>query len=212
MKKYIISFIIVVIFTYGCSFTTYNINTSLTLDNVTTLVKKHTPNYCNYRGKAGVSIEADQNVSFTILLNKKCNEEVLINVLGALNNPVASIKYEDNKLEVKTQSEENTQAIKEIADNSIFHMISFFKSPVALPKDKSKISFSSSSYIFTDESGDKLYADDKFRIYKYEAGKVVSEYGWDKDEDILNYIKVTSPNGKVTIKFLNKKGWSSKDD
>lgn len=211
MKKYILSLIIVIFFTYGCTVTKYNINTSLTLDDVSSLVRQNTPELCNYRGKASVSIESEQNVSFTILLNKKCNDEVLINVLGALNNPVASIKYENHQLDVKTQSEENTQAIKQIADNSIFHMISFFKSPVALPENDSKISFSNSSYIFTDESGDKIYADDKFRIYKYSAGKVISEYGWDSDEDILKYIKVTSPNGKVTIKFLNKKGWSGRN-
>lgn len=211
MKKYILSLIIVIFFTYGCTVTKYNINTSLTLDDVSSLVRQNTPELCNYRGKASVSIESEQNVSFTILLNKKCNDEVLLNVLGALNNPVASIKYENHQLDVKTQSEENTQAIKQIADNSIFHMISFFKSPVALPKNDSKISFSNSSYIFTDESGDKIYADEKFRIYKYSAGKVISEYGWDSDEDILKYIKVTSPNGKVTIKFLNKKGWSGRN-
>lgn len=211
MRKYIILLVSIVFFTYGCTVTTYNINTSLTVDNLTSLVQKNTPEYCQYRGKAAVSIKAEQNVSFTILLNKKCNDEILINVLGALNNPVASIKYENNQLDVKTQSEENTKAIRQIADNSIFHMISFFKSPVVLPEKDSKISFSNSSYIFTNESGDKIYADDKFRIYKYAAGRVVSEYGWDRDEDILKYITVTSPHGTITVKFLNKKGWSSKD-
>lgn len=211
MKKYIILFAMLLMTTYGCIATRYHINTALTLDNVSSLIEKNTPNYCNYRGKAGVTLDAEQKVSFTILLNKKCNDEVLINVLGALNNPVASIKYEDNKLDVKTQSNENTDEIKKIADNSIFHIISFFKTPRALPDNESKLSFSNSSYIFTDKSGDKIYADDKFRIYKYITGKVTSEYGWGADDNTLNYIKVSSPNGKVMIKFLNKKGWSSKD-
>lgn len=212
MKRYILLFLLTMLLIYGCSIKTYNINSSITLDNATALVKKFTPQYCNYRGRASVKIKAQQNISFTVLLNKKCNEEVLINVLGALNNPVASIKYENNSLDVKTQSQENTEAIKQVADNSIFHIISYFKSPVMLPNEKSSISFTHSSYIFTDESGDKIYVDDSFRIYKYTAGKVIAEYGWQEYENILDYIKVTSPNGEVLVKFLNKNGWSSKDD
>ena len=123
MKKYIITFIIIIFSTYGCVLTKYNIDHSITLDNITTLVAKNTPNYCNYRGKANVTLKGEQKISFTVLLSKKCNDEVLINVLGALNNPVAAIKYENNKVDVKTQSKENTEEIKRIADNSIFHIL-----------------------------------------------------------------------------------------
>ena len=132
-------------------------------------------------------------------------------MLGALNNPVAAIKYENNKVDVKTQSKENTEEIKRIADNSIFHIISFFKIPRALPDENSKLSFSNSSYIFTDKSGDKIYADDKFRIYKYAAGQVETVYEWDREKNILYSIQVASPSGYVNIKFLNKSGWSDKD-
>ena len=198
MKKYIITLIIIMFSTYGCVFTKYNINHSLSLDNITTLVKKETPKFCNYRGKANVTLKGEQKISFTILLSKKCNDEVLINVLGALNNPVAS--------------KENTEEIKRIADNSIFHIISFFKTPRALPDENSKLSFSNSSYIFTDKSGDKIYADDKFRIYKYTTGQVETIYEWDREKDILYSIQVASPSGYVNIKFLNKSGWSDKDE
>lgn len=211
MKKYIITFIIIMFSTYGCVLTKYNIDHSITLDNITTLVAKNTPNYCNYRGKANVTLKGEQKISFTVLLSKKCNDEVLINVLGALNNPVAAIKYENNKVDVKTQSKENTEEIKRIADNSIFHIISFFKIPRALPDENSKLSFSNSSYIFTDKSGDKIYADDKFRIYKYAAGQVETVYEWDREKNILYSIQVASPSGYVNIKFLNKSGWSDKD-
>ncbi len=86
MKRYILLFLLTMLLIYGCSIKTYNINSSLTLDNATALVKKFTPQYCNYRGRASVKIKAQQNISFTVLLNKKCNEEVLINVFDEIEN------------------------------------------------------------------------------------------------------------------------------
>ncbi len=192
----------------GCIVTTYNIDKTLTLENAAALSIKNTPNLCSYRGRAAVKIEGTQNISFSVLLNKKCNDDALINVLGALNNPLASIRYENKKLEVQTQSPQNTNDIKNIADKSIFHIISFFKTPQRVPdSNEYTISFNKSSYIFTDKSGTKLYADDKFRLYKYVTGNITSEYIWDENENILKTIIVTAPEGKVSVRFLNKTGW-----
>ena len=211
MKRfYIITFCVLLLsISSGCSITKYHINTTLTLENAAALTVKNTPNLCSYRGRAAVSIESQQNISFSVLLNKKCNDDALINVLGALNNPLASIRYENKKIEVHTQSQQNTEDIKKIADNSIFHIISFLKTPQRVPDASNyTISFSKSSYIFTEKDGTQLYADDKFRLYKYVTGNVTSEYMWDKEENILKAITVTAPEGKVTVKFINKSGWS----
>lgn len=195
----------------GCSVTRYHIDSSLNLENAAALTVKNTPNLCSYRGRAAVSIEGQQNISFSVLLNKKCNNDALINVLGALNNPLASIRYENKKLEVQTQSSQNTEDIKKIADKSIFHIISFFKTPQRVPDASSyTIVFGKSSYIFTEKDGTKLYADDKFRLYKYITGNITAEYMWDKEDNILKAITVTAPEGKVTVKFLNKSGWGTK--
>ena len=112
---------------------------------------------------------------------------------------------------MQTQSPQNTEDIKRIADKSIFHIISFFKTPQRVPDASNYIiDFSNSSYIFTEKDGTKLYADDKFRLYKYITGNITSEYIWDREENILKAITVTAPEGNVTIRFLNKTGWSSK--
>lgn len=213
MKRFYIitACIILLSISSGCSLTKYHIDTALTLENAAALTVKNTPNLCSYRGRAAVSIEGQQNLSFSILLNKKCNDDALINVLGALNNPLASIRYENKKIEVQTQSPQNTEDIKRIADKSIFHIISFFKTPQRVPDASNyTIDFSNSSYIFTEKDGTKLYADDKFRLYKYITGNITSEYIWDREENILKAITVTAPEGNVTIRFLNKTGWSSK--
>ncbi len=212
-KKSIILVLSILTLLYGCSIVTYNINSNLSIDNVTEMIKKNSPQLCNYRGKASVELSGRQHVSFNILLNKKCNNEALINVLGALNSPIAFIKYENNKVDVQTQSRENTEAIKQVADNSIFHIISYFRTTHTIPDSVSyDISYTNSSYIFTDKSGNKIYADDKFRIYKYTEGQIVSKYIWHKEKNILEAIKVISPEGVVTVKFLNKKGWKHQDD
>ena len=111
MKRfYIIAVCIMLLSTSsGCSFSRYHIDSSLTLENAAALTVKNTPNLCSYRGRAAVSIEDQQTISFSILLNKKCNDDALINVLGALNNPLASIRYENKKLQVQTQSPQNTE-------------------------------------------------------------------------------------------------------
>lgn len=213
MKRFYIitACIILLSISSGCSLTKYHIDTALTLENAAALTAKNTPNLCSYRGRAAVSIEGQQNLSFSILLNKKCNDDALINVLGALNNPLASIRYENKKIEVQTQSPQNTEDIKRIADKSIFHIISFFKTPQRVPDASNyTIDFSNSSYIFTEKDGTKLYADDKFRLYKYITGNITSEYIWDREENILKAITVTAPEGNVTVRFLNKTGWSSK--
>lgn len=213
MKRFYIitACIILLSISSGCSLTKYHIDTALTLENAAALTVKHTPNLCSYRGRAAVNIEGQQNLSFSILLNKKCNDDALINVLGALNNPLASIRYENKKIEVQTQSPQNTEDIKRIADKSIFHIISFFKTPQRVPDASNyTIDFSNSSYIFTEKDGTKLYADDKFRLYKYITGNITSEYIWDREENILKAITVTAPEGNVTVRFLNKTGWSSK--
>ena len=213
MKRFYIitACIILLSISSGCSLTKYHIDTALTLENAAALTVKNTPNLCSYRGRAAVSIEGQQNLSFSILLNKKCNDDALINVLGALNNPLASIRYENKKIEVQTQSPQNTEDIKNIADKSIFHIISFFKTPQRVPDASNyTIDFSNSSYIFTEKDGTKLYADDKFRLYKYITGNITSEYIWDREENILKAITVTAPEGNVTVRFLNKTGWSSK--
>lgn len=214
MRKYYIITVCIslLLLSSGCTLTRYHIDSSLSLENAAALTVKNTPNLCSYRGRAAVSIEGQQNISFSVLLNKKCNDDALINVLGALNNPLASIRYENKKLEVQTQSPQNTEDIKKIADKSIFHIISFFKTPQRLPDASNyTINFGKSSYIFTEKDGTRLYADDKFRLYKYVTGNITSEYMWDKDENILKAITVTAPEGKVTVKFLNKSGWSSKN-
>lgn len=213
MKKFYIITVCIIILSISssCSLTKYHIDTALTLENAAALTVKNTPNLCSYRGRAAVSIEGQQNISFSVLLNKKCNDDALINVLGALNNPLASIRYENKKIEVQTRSQQNTEDIKQIADKSIFHIISFFKTPQRVPDASNyTIDFSNSSYIFTEKDGTKLYADDKFRLYKYITGNITSEYIWDREENILKAITVTAPEGNVTVKFLNKTGWSSK--
>ena len=131
MKKFYIITVCIMLLSIssGCSLKRYHIDTSLTLESAAALTVKNTPNLCSYRGRAAISIEGQQNISFSILLNKKCNDDALINVLGALNNPLASIRYENKKLEVQTQNPQNTEDIKKIADKSIFHIISFFKTP-----------------------------------------------------------------------------------
>lgn len=213
MKNFYITTVCIILLSIssGCSLTNYHIDNSLTIENAAALTVKNTPNLCSYRGRAVVSLEEQQSISFSVLLNKKCNDDALINVLGALNNPLASIRYENKKLEVQTRSNQNSEDIKKIADKSIFHIISFFKTPQRVPNASSyTITFSNSSYIFTEKDGTKLYADDKFRLYKYVYGNITSEYLWDKDDNILKAITVTAPEGKVTVKFLNKTGWSSK--
>lgn len=213
MKKFYIITVCIMLLSIssGCSLKKYHIDTSLTLESAAALTVKNTPNLCSYRGRAAISIESQQNISFSILLNKKCNDDALINVLGALNNPLASIRYENKKLEVQTQNPQNTEDIKKTADKFIFHIISFFKTPQRVPDATNyTITFSSSSYIFTEKDGTKLYADDKFRLYKYVTGSIISEYMWDKEENILKAVTVTAPEGKVTVKFLNKSGWSIK--
>lgn len=193
---------------YGCSIKKYNIDTSMTLDSLATLVAEKTPALCSYRGKAAVSIKGSQNISFSVLLNKKCNNDTLINVLGALNNPLASIKYENKNIEVYTQNQQNSEDIKNIADKFIFHIISFLKTPQIIPDNSQySISFNNSSYIFTSKSGTKIYADDKFRLYKYITGSITAEYIWDEN-NILKSIIVNAPEGSVAVHFLNKTGWS----
>lgn len=210
IKFLLLSLLSFVLF-YGCAITTYNINHDLTMDNLSALISKESPKYCSYRGKASVVFDGSQKISFTMLLNKKCNNDALINVLGALNSPVASIKYEDNKVEVNTQSKENTEEIKRVADNSIFHIISYFQPSHTIPDSTYKLFYTTSSYIFTSKSGTKIYVDDKFRIYKYKEGDIVSEYFWSKNNNFLESVKISSPSGEVTVKFLNKNGWSTKD-
>ncbi|MDE7315426.1 MAG: hypothetical protein K2N11_06955 [Mucispirillum sp.] len=95
MKRFYIITVCIVFLSISssCSLTRYHINTSLTLESAAALTVKNTPNLCSYRGRAAISIEDQQNISFSVLLNKKCNDDALINVLGALNNPLASISY-----------------------------------------------------------------------------------------------------------------------
>ncbi len=210
--KSIILVLSILILTYGCAVFTQNIDNTLSPDNIIESIKANSPVYCSYRGKASVDLKGQQQVSFTVLLNKKCSNEALINVLGALNSPIAYIKYENNQVDVQTQSHENTEAIKRVADNSIFHIISYFKTSHTIPDSTNyKLTFSNSAYIFTDNSGNKIYADDKFRINKYVEGSIISEYGWDKNSHMLEYIRIISPEGTVRVKFLNKKGWKTQD-
>ncbi len=106
MKNFYITTVCIILLSIssGCSLTNYHIDNSLTLENAAALTVKNTPNLCSYRGRAVVNLEEQQSISFSVLLNKKCNDDALINVLGALNNPLASIRYENKKLEVQTRS------------------------------------------------------------------------------------------------------------
>ena len=95
---------------------------------------------------------------------------------------------------------------------SLHYFISLVSPLIAFFQIKKNKLQSNSSYIFTDKSGDKIYADDKFRIYKYTTGQVETIYEWDREKDILYSIQVASPSGYVNIKFLNKSGWRGKDE
>lgn len=209
LKKFPYIIIVLIFLAGGCSVKTYNIDTSVNLDNAISLAGKNTPNLCSYKGKVAVNIEAEQNVSFSALLNKKCNDDMIINILGALNNPVAMIKYENKYLKVTSQNKQHEEDIREIANNSILYIIKFLKSPQLQPaSDMYNISYDKSSYIFSNQDITILFADENFRLYKYVDNGITAEYMWDEERDILKSIIITSPHGKISVRFLNKAGWS----
>ncbi len=204
-------FILLLIIFSGCAKYSYNIDSSLNIEDIALLSLENTPEICSYKGKASVIIEGDENASFTILLNKKCNDDALISILGAFNSPVVTIKYENGIIDVEANNQENAEYVKDIADKFIFYVIGFFKSPKSIPDIYNyKIYYNNSSYIFKDKFNNEIYADDKFRLYKYIENSTISEYIWD-DENILKSIIVDRKEMKVTVKFLNKNGWSKED-
>lgn len=205
----IVSFAILIIFS-GCSAKKYNIDKTIPFDNVTNLIEKNTPKLCSYKGRSSVKIEQVEDISFSILLNKKCNSDTTINILGALNQIIATIKYENGIITVITNDMTQTDTIKNIADSYIYNITTALKTPPALPNHKYKISYNNSSYIFKDSNNITLYADDRFRIYRKVKDYIISEYIWD-DNNFLKGVVLQIPDVKLTIKFLNKTGWSDND-
>lgn len=208
MKK-ISVLIAIIVLSYGCAVKTARINSSLNIDNAVTAAKENTPNLCSYRGRISVTINAERTVSFYGLLNKKCNDDALINILGAMNSPIAKITYQDKKVSVETPSKEDTMEIQRLADNYVFHIVNFFKTPLDIPDTESySLSFASDAYVFSRGISDKIFADENFRLFKYISGHIKTEYVW--SGDFLKEISVSSDNGAVSVKFLNKNGWSDK--
>lgn len=211
MKKILLFLTAAVLFLNGCAAKVYNIQQDIDIFTLIENVKKSTPSLCSYRGRTVITLETDRKISFSSLINKKCNSDTLITILGAFNNPAAEIKYWNKKVTIKTPSNENTEALQRIADESLFHVISFFKSPYYLPRsDEYKLAYTKDSYVFINENGDKIFADENFKLYKYIQGDIIVEYKW--DNDFLSAMEIESNEMKLKIKFYTKDGWRGENN
>lgn len=207
MKLKIILLVLLLSFVInGCAVKTANIQKDLNIYTILDFIKQSNPSLCSYRGRTAVTVETDRKITFSTLINKKCSDDTLINILGAFNNPVAEIKYWNKEVTIKTPSNENTDALKQIADETLFHVISFLKSPYIIPNaNEYTLSYSKDAYVFTDTNGNKILADENFKLIKYIQGSVIAEYEW--EEDFIKSITVSSNNIKLKIKFFTKNGW-----
>lgn len=211
MKKIILFLAAAVLFLNGCAAKVYNIQQDIDIYTLIENVKKNTPSLCSYRGRTVITIETDRKISFSSLINKKCNSDTLITILGAFNNPAAEIKYWNGKVTIKTPNDENTEALQRIADESLFHVISFFKSPYYIPQpEEYKLVTTKDSYLFVNENGDKIYADENFKLYKYIQGNIFVEYEW--DENFLSAMQIKAGDIKIKIKFYTKNGWHGENN
>ena len=214
LLKYVLICIGIFFIFTGCASkkVTYNINTSLNIHNVTKNIVDNTPTFCSYRGKVAVTagINDGEKKSFSGLLNKDCNNNALLRVLGPFNVPVAEISYKNKVINIKTSSKEQTEAIKNIADESIFQIINFIKIPFLLPNSLTyKLSYNDKAYVFTDEIGNYIEADESFKVVKIKYGDITLDYIWE-----YNFVKeVLVTSGKLYLKtrFFTAEGWSNKN-
>lgn len=208
--KYILLFLVLVISTTGCAVKAkvYNINSSLTITDVVTYILDANPPYCSYRGKVAVNIGTvnGDSKSFTGLLNKDCNNDTILSVLGPFNVPVAEISYKNKKIEIKTSSNEQTSDIKNIADESVFQIINFLKVPFNFPNSVNyTIKYGKKAYIFTDKIDNFIQADENFKIVRVKYGEIILDYVW--EENTVKEILVRSGDIYLKARFFTENGW-----
>lgn len=197
-------FIIVSFFLVSCA-SKSNINLSVGINQAVENVALNTPSLCQYKGKVGVKYkDITQDASFNALLDKKCDNDINIVVLGLLNSVVAKIHYKDDNLTI--DAEEETK--KQIEGLALFYsqlMARFLKSPLILPNYNFKLSTDGKSYIFYNGKGIEIYADENFIINKYVIQNIVIRYFW--NNKYISKAEIEDGNNKITLNFANVSSW-----
>lgn len=193
------------LFIISCSVKSHNINLSLGINNIVDNVALNTPNLCAYKGKISVkALEDKESISFNGLLNKKCNNDISLIILGLLNSIVAKIDYIDDKIEVVADNEIKEQ-LNIIANGYMVLVKEYLKSPIILPNNSYKLSTDGKSYIFYSNNGIEIYADENFRINKYFLKDINIAYTW--KDDYIASAKVSSGKNIIIINFIEDTSW-----
>lgn len=202
--KKILLFMVISLFLVSCA-TKSNINLSIGVNKAVENVAINTPSLCQYKGKVGVKYkDATQDASFSALLDKKCDNDINIIVLGLLNSVVAKIHYKDGNLHI--DAEEETK--KQIEGLALFYsqlMARFLKSPLILPNYNFKLSTDGKSYVFYNGKGVEIYADENFIINKYVIERIIIRYFW--NDKYISKAEIEDGSNKITLNFANVSSW-----
>lgn len=187
------------------------IDNNLPKDVVIEFTKENSPKFCAYKGKAVVTIKNfEEELSFNALIDKRCNGDMNMVILGALNMAVANFNFVNGEISASSKKDGDitTDVTNYISPNDIKVIIDFMDTNKYLPKDNDMMKRTLEYYIFKRDKLDIL-VNERFYVagYTFPTLDVIYEWGIKEPQTLI------ISNRKATefrIKF-NEKNWIKYD-
>ncbi len=169
--------------------------------SVLSLVKEKNPYQCQIKSKGIFYFENKiSKVKFRGYLKKSCDDEFILNVLGALNQVTYQAIFKDGKVNIFKNNKNVNRDVKAFDDSDIKLLVSILHWPLIIPDNSYKFEVTENNYIFKKYPYEIFVDKRTFKIIKVKKDKESVSYVFNGDEiKILHYINLPL---ELKVKFI----------
>ncbi len=165
------------------------------------LVLKNNPYICQIKSKGIFYFENKiSRVKFKGYLKKNCNDEFILNVLGALNQPTYKAVYKNGKVDIFKNDKNVNRDVKAFSDEEIKLLVSILHWPLVIPDDTYEFISLENRYLFKKYPYEIFVDKITFKIIQIKREKESIEYEFRNDKlKMLHYKNLPL---ELKVKFI----------
>ncbi len=187
------------------------IDQKLSGNQVYNLALENTPYICGYKGNISVAVEsAEMDESLKTLLDKQCNGDYKLVVLGVMNAPVAEIVSKSDQITVAANDEDVKAIVARLSERYDWAVRTFVRSPLYATRLSPTVDYRENGYTLSFIDGVKIEVDENFRFTKYIFdSNIYVIHNWDENNKLENMV-LYDQGTTLDMQFLSEEGWRDK--
>jgi hypothetical protein len=194
--------LIIILISFSCT-SKRLINPVLTKDNLIYEIRKNNPYSCNLKRKGVFFIENRFNkTKFKGYIIKKCNNDFVLNILGAFNRVAYKAVFKDGKLDIfKANKSVKDELSLMLTDQEVAKLASLLNIPLVIPDENYEIfKVTNDKYILTKAELKVTVDRNSYKILKIEKNQSFLKYSYEDNQ--IYKLHFFDQNVEISISFL----------